>query len=591
VKPILPSAAKYISRCPPPDHSKQRRSAAELVVHLSAVRIRFYPRPNFTEPRSPGRGIVLVVVLVLVVMLALAGFGFLASMSTEYEAAKLNTLNLQARQTMDSAEEFLMWFSALPPYRQQQLGGWHNNQSLFRGHLLEHPNQSGSQETSDAADVLSENSQLKWRFAVTSVEHRDQQGRVMRFGLRNESARLNLTDLLKWDQQSPGTGRAAFMRLPQMTEAIADALLDWIDADEQPREFGAESDFYLQLDRPYQCANSIPNCLEELLFVRGITDRLLLGGTLSTGNSINETDQLNSLNTSEATFDPAELSEGGEQSVVGWSEYLTVRSGERNTDRMGRPRVNLNMANLAQLNARLSAFLPPETVRFILLARVHGLSVPAVSGIRPSEAPYDATKPPTFAFQSPVSLIDASVRLDGPGGPVTVAGPLKHDEPDFADLLTLIMDRTTITEQEWIPGRININEATAIVLAAVPGITPELVSQITAMRDSDAASDRDTTWLLRENLMDTLTFQNISQYITSGGSVFQADITVFRGTGGPVLRRNVIIDGASAGGRRVHWRDTDSSDLPAPINLLMPSISESAVSEEDVSVQETLFKP
>ena len=39
------------------------------------------------HPGGSRRGVVLIVVLVLVVMVALAGFGFLAAMSTEYEAA------------------------------------------------------------------------------------------------------------------------------------------------------------------------------------------------------------------------------------------------------------------------------------------------------------------------------------------------------------------------------------------------------------------------------------------------------------------------------------------------------------------------
>ena len=41
------------------------------------------------------------------------------------------------------------------------------------------------------------------------------------------------------------------MGLPGMTDDMADAILDWIDADDTPREQGAESDFYGSLDHGY----------------------------------------------------------------------------------------------------------------------------------------------------------------------------------------------------------------------------------------------------------------------------------------------------------------------------------------------------
>ena len=36
-----------------------------------------------------------------------------------------------------------------------------------------------------------------------------------------------------------------------MTEEIADAILDWLDEDEEPREYGAESDYYSSLSPGY----------------------------------------------------------------------------------------------------------------------------------------------------------------------------------------------------------------------------------------------------------------------------------------------------------------------------------------------------
>jgi len=53
---------------------------------------------------------------------------------------------------------------------------------------------------------------------------------------------------------------------------ISDSILDWIDADDNPRLSGAESDYYQRLDPPYYAKNAPVDDLSELLLVRGISD-------------------------------------------------------------------------------------------------------------------------------------------------------------------------------------------------------------------------------------------------------------------------------------------------------------------------------
>lgn len=57
---------------------------------------------------------------------------------------------------------------------------------------------------------------------------------------------------------------------------MLDALKDWMDPDEWT-EYGAESSYYLTLERPYACKNRPLDFLEELLLVRGITRELFYG--------------------------------------------------------------------------------------------------------------------------------------------------------------------------------------------------------------------------------------------------------------------------------------------------------------------------
>src|SRR4029077_14453401 len=87
----------------------------------------------------------------------------------------------------------------------------------------------------------------------------------VRHGLEDESTRLNLNVLLILDKQVPGSGRTLLMALPSMTEDVADAILDWLDPDDEQRELGAEVDYYSGLSPPYGAKNGPLDTVEELL--------------------------------------------------------------------------------------------------------------------------------------------------------------------------------------------------------------------------------------------------------------------------------------------------------------------------------------
>ena len=139
-----------------------------------------------------------------------------------------------------------------------------------------------------------------------------------------------------------------FMQIPNMTNDVADAILDWIDSDDTPRQFGAESDYYLALPQPYHTANTFLTSLDDLLFVRGVTPALLYGEDLNR-NGI---------------MDPGEDLNGDGYFDRGWSAYLTVYSAERNLQINGTPRVNVNQTNLPQLYQQLQGVFGDATATF-----------------------------------------------------------------------------------------------------------------------------------------------------------------------------------------------------------------------------------
>jgi general secretion pathway protein K len=73
---------------------------------------------------------------------------------------------------------------------------------------------------------------------------------------------------------------SGFFMIEDETEArsIVDALIDWIDEDDEESDLGAESGYYQSLEKSYSCRNGPVRSIEELLLVKGITRGLLFGG-------------------------------------------------------------------------------------------------------------------------------------------------------------------------------------------------------------------------------------------------------------------------------------------------------------------------
>ena len=361
------------------------------------------------------------------------------------------------------------------------------------------------------------------------------------------------------------------MQLPGMTEAIADAILDWLDADDQTREFGAETEYYQTLDRPYRAANAVPKQLSELLFVKGVTRPLLMG--ISPGSD--------ATNQSSQALTPSIDANGDLASNpmatigAGWIQHLTVHSSERNRTSPGQPGISLNSTGLAELEQQLTAVLPENLVRYILLARVYGLTISAEpqSGADPSAAPYASSMVAAFPIASLADLINSSIQVSLGTGPIVVQSPLQSSSPEFATLAASLFDLTTVNSESVIYGRINLQTAPEIVLRTIPGLTPELVTQIITQRATlDDAETGTVAWLLSRNVLDPALFRRVFPELTMGGDVFQCDVLVHRAIGGPMLRRNLILDAASTPPRRLYWAELTDSPLPYSQELLLPRV-------------------
>ena len=154
------------------------------------------------------------------------------------------------------------------------------------------------------------------------------------------------------------------MTLPGMTESIADAILDWLDEDDDTRLLGAERDYYSSLDPPYAPRNGPIGSIEELLLVREVTPALLFGADLNRNTGI------------EAGEQPLTVIENVDNSTGylnrGWAAYLTLDSAETNLRADGTPKIDVNMDNLEELHKLLVPALDRDMANFIIAFRQGG---------------------------------------------------------------------------------------------------------------------------------------------------------------------------------------------------------------------------
>ncbi|HPC17256.1 MAG TPA: general secretion pathway protein GspK [Candidatus Hydrogenedentes bacterium] len=103
----------------------------------------------------------------------------------------------------------------------------------------------------------------------------------MQCSIDDEMGKLNLNAMLITDangnqQENPvmvNALRALFLAMG-VEDDPTDAILDWLDTDNDTRSNGAESDEYQSLESPYSCKNGPMNSVEELLLIQGITPDL-----------------------------------------------------------------------------------------------------------------------------------------------------------------------------------------------------------------------------------------------------------------------------------------------------------------------------
>jgi len=254
------------------------------------------------------------------------------------------------------------------------------------------------------------------------------------------------------------------MALPYMEENIADSILDWRDNDEDLRTEGAEAGYYENLPFPYTIRNGQFKTIRELLRVKGMTPDLLYGEDANLNGRLD-------FNEMDGALSPP-MDNGDDYLDQGWIAYLTCYSYERNVDADGNNRINVNQADEQQLQTELG--ITAGQARWIVQNRGQGFrSIGDLVGSNTAQRTSGGSGRNQGNQNNRGNQNDqgnqsnqANQNNQGNQGNQNNQGP---GEPLDPQTFARISDRITISGEQRIPGKININTAPLEVLVVLFG--------------------------------------------------------------------------------------------------------------------------
>jgi DNA uptake protein ComE-like DNA-binding protein len=339
------------------------------------------------------------------------------------------------------------------------------------------------------------------------------------FGLVDEASKLSLN----------AASSNMLASLPRMSVDLTSAILEWRDTN-GVNGLSSSQSYYAMMHPPYQVKGSPFESVDEL--------RLLYGADMDT--LVGEDANRNGL------LDPNENDENRNGVLdPGILEYVTVYSREPNTNNGASP---FNVRTLTSANADgLRSFLQTNLSASRADQIVQGIGLTTTAA---------AARPGTTPGRGPavqVVLISSS--------PLQFyqrchAAPANMTTDEFAQIANLI----TVTNSAYIEGRVNINTASAAVLACLPGVSdnPGLEQTLVNYRQGNPDKLTSIAWVvdaLGQNNAPALTALAAVDCITTQSYQFSADVAALGPRGKGYRRARFVFDTADGAPKIIYRQD------------------------------------
>lgn len=534
----------------------------------------------------------LILVLVVITLMSYAVYSFSSLMVIEYEAATMGLRQQQRRALASSGIE-----AAVACLRRESLGL---------------PIPSKTNILAGPVNLAPEGLPAGTIAVFREIPHGES---APQFGLQDESSRLNLNSL-PTEPSRRRESRQRLMALPGVTMHLADAILDWIDEDDDPSEFGAETEWYSGQFPPRKPRQGPLPDLHELLLVRGMTPELLYGHSHAAGFPASARSD---------SSGQRSMRNGTHRSPAGGLiQYLTVTGCESQRHPSGRRLINLNDPQLDRLFDNIASLLDTETATYVVAHRIFGATF--LDAPRPdegenaeqrrlerlesarrrlesqlgqftdrrsttSETPAPGTRGgmrlpanAPFRFHSLIDLFGGQVRATINSQDRLLRSPWPTDPASLRRLLPELELIFCLSDHEFHYGRININQATFPVLMTVPGMSEPLARSILAVRPDSAGRElprqavsaaaanaaidrsnrdefRSIAWLATRGLVNVGLLRQLAPYMTVRGAVHSG---IAEGTtAGDVPAALIDFQAVLHGDHHRYLRFQDLSPMPA----------------------------
>lgn len=318
-----------------------------------------------------------------------------------------------------------------------------------------------------------------------------QDDRALEFGVTDEAGKINLNS----------ASEEMLLRLPGMTAELAASIIDWRDEDSEITPGGAEDEYYLLLPEPYNCKNAPLETVDEILLIKGASEALLYGEDTNLNSILDDHENDGDLS------DPPDNRNG--RLDTGFYDYVTVYSVETNLDSEGNQRININDArSRADLQSALADVVKEDRALEIM-----------------NRVPTN----PSFS-----NILD-----------FYFATGLKAEE------FSQIVDRLTTSNEESLPGLVNVNTAPKAVLLCLPGLEESDVEALLSRRSSGDGLDT-IAWVAE--VLERNKAVAVGSYVTTRSFQYSVDIVSIAGNGRAYKRYKTVFDMSREKPQVVYWK-------------------------------------